>query len=119
MRALSVRQPWTDLILFEGKDIENRTWPLPKKMIGQRIYLHAGKKLDKVAAQDYYPPDGALHANRLGSILGEVTITGCVTSSDSLWFQGPYGFVLADPTAYDQPIPCKGMYGFFEPSLNL
>ena len=27
---------------------------------------------------------------------------------------GPYGFVLADPNAYEKPIPCRGQLGFFK-----
>jgi hypothetical protein len=45
--------------------------------------------------------------------VGEVSIVGCVTESDSPWFHGPYGFLLADPIAYKKPIPFKGRLGFF------
>ena len=105
MKALSIQQPHADEVLFEGKDIENRKWELPRYMVGQRIYIHAGKK----PRAGYYGPK-----NRLGAILGEVTITGCVTESDSEWFEGPYGFVLKDPVAYDKPRPRRGRLGFFE-----
>ena len=48
----------------------------------------------------------------IGGIVGVATITGCVDSSDSKWFMGPYGFTLADakPLPF---IPCKGKLGFF------
>ncbi len=49
MKALSIQQPWAWLILHGGKDIENRSWKLPKAMVGQRIYIHAGKRFDKAA----------------------------------------------------------------------
>ena len=104
MKTLSIQQPHADEILFEGKDIENRTWRLPKAMKGQRIYVHAGKR-SRVASPKY--------ANRLGAVLGEVTIVDCVESSDSPWFEGPFGFVLKDPVAYDVPIPARGRLGFF------
>lgn len=52
-----------------------------------------------------------------GAIIGEVDITGCVEYSDSPWFLGPYGFTLANPVLYDEPIPCKGALGFFEPDI--
>lgn len=108
MRALSIKQPWADLILYQGKDIENRSWRLPPHMVGQRIYVHAGKRAD---------PDCSPPPERLGAILGEVTIVGCVTSHHSEWFVGPYGFVLADPKPYQEPIPCKGALGFFNPDI--
>lgn len=104
MFALSIRQPWADRILLLGKDIENRTWRLPEKWLGQRVCVHAGKKPDEDA---YSNPD------RLGTILGEITIVDCVTTHPSLWFYGPYGFVLEDPEPYRVPIPCRGSLGFF------
>ena len=112
MKALSIQQPWADRILYEGKNIENRTWPLPNLMYNRRIYVHAGKKFDPdVLLKQPIPQE------RLGAILGEVTITGCVTESTNPWFCGPYGFLLADPEGYDEPIPCRGALGFFEPLL--
>lgn len=105
MKALSIQQPHADAILFQGKDVENRTWSLSAWAKGKRIYVHAGKR-----------PRGAYHGGtaRLGAILGEVTIVDCVRWSDSKWFEGPYGFTLANPVAYDNPIPCQGRLGFFE-----
>ena len=106
--ALSIRQPWADCILLGGKDIENRTWKLPARFEGSRIYVHAGKATD-----GEYAGDG-----RLGAILGEVTILRCVEDFASPWFDGPYGFVLADPVAYVKPIPWRGHLGFFRVDLE-
>ena len=108
LKALSVRQPWADLILTGDKDVENRTWKLPDSMIGKRIIIHAGIKTDGDYGGD---------KSRLGALLGEVTITGCVTASSSEWFDGPYGFGLECPVSYDKPIPCKGRLGFFYPEI--
>ena len=30
------------------------------------------------------------------------------------WFEGPYGFVLANAVMYNKPIPYKGRLGFFD-----
>ena len=114
MKALSIKQPWADYILFHGKDVENRKWAEPlrkvaRRQIGQRIQIHAGKLPDG----EYDGP-----AERLGAILGEVTIAGCVTESQSGWWQGPFGLVLSDPIAYEKPLPCRGMLGFFEPRIG-
>ena len=62
--------------------------------------IHAGKKTDG----EYRGSK-----DRLGAILGEVTITGCVTESESEWFDGPYGFTLENPVAYEEP---KGSLAF-------
>lgn len=48
-----------------------------------------------------------------GCIVGTVDIVDCVSKSDSPWFFGRYGFVLANPVAFEKPIPCKGALGFF------
>ena len=43
MKTITIKQPWASLIVHGIKDIENRTWKCPKKYIGQRILIHAGK----------------------------------------------------------------------------
>ena len=123
MKALSIRQPWADLILFHGKDIENRTWVPPDHVLGQRIYVHAGKKSDLLDAIDLFDLPVArcptIHSNRLGAILGEVTVVSWVAHDPSPWFSGPYGWILKDPEPYDDPIPYKGMLGLFTPKIPL
>jgi len=46
MRALTVKQPWASLIASGLKQIENRTYPVPKTVRGERIAIHAGKGFD-------------------------------------------------------------------------
>ena len=41
--ALTVRQPWAMLIARGVKRFETRGWPPPKKLIGQRLTIHAGQ----------------------------------------------------------------------------
>ena len=41
-------------------------------------------------------------------------IVDCVSSMDSRWFFGKYGFELRDAFPVDL-IPCKGALGFFKP----
>lgn len=41
MKAITIKQPWASLIVHSIKDIENRTWPCPRKYIGQRVFIHA------------------------------------------------------------------------------
>ena len=121
MKALSIRQPWAWLIVNGHKDIENRNWPT--RFLG-RVYVHAGLKIEtddfpglrRVAYQRGFDLPGPGEVD-VGVIVGEVDIVGCVTYSDSPWFVGRYGFQLANPVAYDEPIPCKGSLGFFEPKL--
>jgi hypothetical protein len=46
-----------------------------------------------------------------------IQITGCVSSSDSIWFEGDYGFTLANSKPCEF-IPCKGKLSFFFPELK-
>jgi hypothetical protein len=128
MKALSIRAPWWWFILHAGKDIENRDWPT--KFRGT-VYLHASKwwRLDEVAgdtddAVGIYDGSGykSPHKNEVsyrqmrdagGCIVGTVDIIDCVSESTSPWFFGGYGFVLANPVAFETPIPCKGALGLF------
>lgn len=122
-KALSVRAPWWWSILRGGKDIENRDW-----WTGYRgpVLLHASKwwrtieVLDDLSfagplAEQSGAPKVTMEMIRPhgGCIVGMVDIVGCVTSSTSPWFFGPYGFQLANPVAFAEPIPCRGMLGFF------
>lgn len=119
MRALSVRQPWAWLILFGGKDIENRTWRNAR--VGHTL-IHAAKGmtlLEYEQASEFaadVAPNVVLPALKdlpRGGVVGSVTIVGCVGRSASRWFVGPYGFELEDarPLPF---VPYRGELGFFE-----
>lgn len=133
MKALSLRQPWAWLVATGIKDVENRTWPT--KFRG-RFYIHAGKSseikvqglgdawiLNRLAAGQVTRYRNA-RLDR-GAIIGEATLVDCKfrfpdenASLYSKWAEGGlYGFVLADPILYEEPIPCRGFLGFFEPKL--
>jgi hypothetical protein len=118
METISIQQPWAWLIL-NGKDVENRSrWNYKHR---GRVRIHAGKRRDDdpsrfKAQREYIATLGIeIPANLpTGCIVGEATITGTVTESDSPWFEGPVGITLADPVAYADPIPCRGMLGIFQ-----
>jgi hypothetical protein len=117
VKALSIRQPYAWLIVNGIKDIENRDWPT--KFRG-RVLIHAGVTYPKRDYADdavaYARHHGIAYPAReemIGGIVGVATITDCVTASDSMWFNGKYGFVLADakPLPF---VPCKGQLNFFD-----
>lgn len=121
--ALSIMQPWAGLIVHGLKDIENRSWPT--RFRGP-VLIHAGKKLDGDAQDDV---DAFLHpvtgeqfdwdgvTFERGGIVGVAEIVDCVTSSDSPWFVGEYGFVIrnARPLSFRT---CLGALGFFRPDFS-
>ncbi len=119
MKALSIRQPWAHAIMELGKDIENRDWPTTFR---GRIYVHASRRWTREEQTDCDVVEEILGRKvdrgepNLGGIIGTVEIVDCVKQSDSPWFFGQYGFVLANPVPIDF-IPCRGRLGFFEPNI--
>lgn len=43
--AITLHQPWASLIASGIKSVETRSWPAPARLVGQRIAIHAGKRL--------------------------------------------------------------------------
>ena len=124
--ALSVRQPWAWAIVLAGKDIENRVAKAVSlggmpAMIGQRIAIHASRGMtrDEYDGASYWITQQSGIACpepwRLpfGAIVGSVLLVDIVKRSDSKWWIGPRGLVLADPQPC-APIPAKGQLGMFE-----
>lgn len=111
MKALSVQQPWAWAMFEKGKDVENRTWKTNHR---GRTFIHAAKKYDKNAPQwliDAWKADLSDQA-KCGGIIGSVEIHDCVDEPTSMWFSGPYGFLLRNP-CFMKFLPCKGQLGFF------
>lgn len=121
MKAISIRQPWAWLIVNGHKDIENRSWHT--KYRGQ-VLVHASqgvKSSEYAAAQTLarslgigLPPLNDLDT---GGIVGVTTITDCVEQSDSPWFFGDKGFVLADSRTLPF-VQMKGRLSFFETGIE-
>jgi len=118
--ALSVRQPWAWAIVSAGKDVENRSAAAVRHgMRPGRIAIHAARGMTRAEYEDARDFMARLGVNCprpdalvRGAIIGAVTVTGIVTASDSRWFFGPRGLVLADAVACT-PIPASGMLGYF------
>ena len=45
MYAITLHQPWASLIALGIKTVETRSWPAPARLVGQRIAIHAGKRV--------------------------------------------------------------------------
>lgn len=120
--ALSVRQPWAWAIIHAGKDIENRSWQAVNHGLRRRgpICVHAARGMTRGEYEDAASfmrsigcdcpaPADLLRAG----IIGTVNVVDVVTCSDSKWFFGPRGLVLADPRPVEF-IPAVGALGYFE-----
>lgn len=143
MRALSIRQPWAWLIvrpdltdpaaraaaLSAGliKIVENRSWSTSyrgellvqaSKTCARRYYDEVMESLRAQFGRDC-PPVPAYDDLERGGVVGVAEIVGCVSDTLSLtsaqlpWFQGEYGWLLANT----RPLPfhpCKGSLSFFD-----
>ena len=119
--ALSVRQPWAWAIIFGGKVIENRSMGAIRagRMGPGHICIHAASGLSE-AEYRYGQWRLARHgvtcprpdALVRGGLIGTVQVTEIITQSDSEWFGGDAGLVLADPQSID-PVPASGALGYF------
>ena len=116
LRALSVHQPWAWLIVNGLKDIENRSRRTRHR---GPLLIHAGRSLDD------YTEDNIEWVKRkhgisvplemdTGGIVGVVDVIDCVESHKSKWFDGPFGWVLANPRRLKFR-PCNGALGLFRP----
>jgi hypothetical protein len=127
VRALSLTQPWAWLVVYGGKDIENRVPGFSHKSFRGEFLIHAAKGMTE---RDWYgafaftraldaklalriPQARDLHR---GCIIGIGEITNMLPPGDSgkPWhMRDQYGFVLRNvrPLA---PIPCKGSLGFWK-----
>ncbi len=113
-KAISIRQPWASLIVAGIKDIENRSG---LKNFRGICWVHASKTIDKEGFSWMKEQlDPAIYSNLefpTGGIIGKVDFYDCVTESASIWFRGPYGFLLRHPMRIDF-FPCSGQLGFFD-----
>ncbi len=116
MKALSIRQPWADLIIRGEKRIENRKW---KTNYRGHVLIHASKlnktyfdaavyKINHIIDYNYYP-----ETPTSGGIIGQADLVEIVTKSKDLFFEGPYGWVFENikPLKF---YPCKGKLGLFK-----
>ena len=128
MKALSLRQPWADAVLYGGKRIENRVAWTNSNFRGEFL-IHAAKGMTKgeyadvvdflvMKAFDWRPkPIGELVR---GAIVGRARVTGVVkappcmmTADQARWYMGGFALLLDDVVAFEKPIPWVGALGFF------
>jgi len=132
MRALTICQPYAELIMRGEKRVENRKWPTSYR---GALLIHAGKnrewlELDETEKFDesYNIP---LAEMDFGKIVGVVQLRGCIHLQrggrfDPLiieawpWLddhehaEGPVCFILEDAFRFSQPIPYRGLPGLFD-----
>lgn len=138
--VLTLTQPWASLLFVpdatKRKTIETRSWQLPARYLGKRLYIHAGAGLGPAGGKrefkaliESWPFNEALATMGLqtpadfvyGAIVGSVMIDRCFQFNQSTtkdlnvydrafgdFRAGRFGFVTSDPVVLPTPIPCRG-----------
>lgn len=78
MKAISLHQPWASLIMLGAKRVETRSWQPPAALIGERIAIHAAKRIDECVLEPPFSDlirDPARDAP-VGVLLGSVLLEG-------------------------------------------
>jgi len=119
MKALSIRQPYSWLIVNGWKDVENRTWRTAHRGL---LLIHASKTLHRDAPyvvrkclDDGIPLPEYVDA---GGIVGVVDVVDVVEDYPSRWFVGPFGYVFRSPRSLPF-YPLRGRPGVWETGLTL
>jgi len=138
MKALSIQQPWADLIFSAGKDYENRSWGTDYR---GPLLIHAGKtwhpdswtaplangrpgrwieRYERASGGRSFGVDVAVPR---GALIGWVQLVGCGVAEEagpnSLWAE-PYSvnWYLQQVEGFEVPIPWRGRRGLFEVALE-
>ena len=119
--ALSIRQPWIDMILRGVKTLEIRTWKVQRRGL---IALHAPRRIDFSAAYLYgYSSPWTLAR---GKVVAVAEIVDVIELSDESWLtfvmqhrqplpmaEGAYGVFLKNVRPLERPVACKGRQMLF------
>jgi ASCH domain-containing protein len=108
VRAITIRQPWAELIVRGEKDVENRSWRTRHR---GPLLIHAGGR----ALRELYAEHGVPDDAERSAIIGVVEVVDCTQEKTSAWHEaGSWGWYLARPRRFKKPIPMKGRRGLFE-----
>ncbi|HEX2865030.1 MAG TPA: hypothetical protein VHN99_10715, partial [Deinococcales bacterium] len=111
--ALSVRQPFVELILRGVKDVENRSFKTNQRGL---LLLHASATLEPLNWEDVGETDQDLDPANLafGALVGAVNVVDCTRERRSSWHEDDaWGWYLGNPVRFAEPIPYKGAAGIF------
>ena len=114
MRALTLHQPWAQLIVWGLKNIETRSWPAPKYLVGQRIAIHAGKRKPRPTEWNtevqrvVLRRAGGSHQMPMGAVVATGRLIECMqvmSEPDSNGLVRAHGFgELGDASEYEATI---------------
>ena len=142
MHALTVRQPYAELIVCGKKSIEVRTW-WPRVQFPMLVAIHAGKEIDRSADLSLWGDAGAdsdwQTLKRLGGIIGVARLVERIGFGKRGWHElslmvgrrewremaskhlhpvdswrlGLIGWRFDQPVRFPDLIPCRGKQGLW------
>jgi activating signal cointegrator 1 len=126
MKALSILQPWAQLIVVGAKKFETRSWAT--KYRGP-LLIHAGRRFDK-PAQMLCTVDPFYHyisdKPPTGGLIGLVVVDDCIPVEDAQVTdeerafgnytpnKGRYAWKLSSPVMFTELIPYQGKLSIFD-----
>lgn len=144
MKAISIWQPHASLLLVGPKRYETRGWRLPRAIVGTRVAIHAAKATGDLIELAEYASDrnsgapaeeafdrylrailaaGFRTAGEMprGCIIGSVVFRESVPSELAEghgnfgdFSPGRFAWLAAEPRLFSEPVPFRGMQGFFD-----
>jgi hypothetical protein len=122
--ALSIRQPWAELILSGKKTLEIRSWSTDYRGL---LWVHVGLKSDPELERAF----GLTNLFR-GGYIGTVVLGGVIPLDEDDWVfyrskhldlsryqPNHYGWFLESPLRFATPIPGPGKLGLYHPSEDV
>jgi len=108
MRAITIHQPWAELIVRGEKDVENRSWRTHHR---GPLLIHAGARAGGASFAEH----GVSEDAERSAIIGVVEVVDCTQRRRSRWHdEGSWGWYLAGARRFRKPVPMKGRRGLFE-----
>lgn len=129
MKALTLTQPWAQLVVEGRKVFETRSW---RTSWHGRLAIHAAKGWtadDRAFARELgYEPEAMVR----GAVVGEAVLIRCQGTEDLRFYlrtkgergafelsagdfaDGRWAWRLAHPETYAEPIPAKGSLGLWD-----
>jgi len=118
MKAITIKQPWAQLIARRLKHIENRSWVTSYR---GPLIIQASMQDDPVALEVIEDRFGvSINRNQLhrGVIVAIADLVDIVDDHPSLWFVGPYGWILRNIRPLPA-MPMRGKLSIFDPPPHI
>ncbi len=122
--ALSIRQPWAELIISGRKTVEVRSWITEYR---GKLWVHAGKTSDSDLEKAF-----GLHDLFKGGYIGSVQLSATVPLDSKRWelwrerhlgsadyVPGQFGWILECPIRFHNPVSGPGSLSLFRPGGDI